>query len=273
MRFRQTLSGQEQSQFHEAAFDSCDAIVFIAPEWRHARLIDRRRRFRVLELLFLLQGRCRLARVVGDGSVQLSRRRGGGVVFECSSSCVVCRGRVRSLVLRHRHEREKETETEREFERENKKRRDHMQFNQTTLDRLWRDPNRLSMPTLHTAGLTGGRRRRRGDAIQDTTRGWPSWKRAFAVGHHSSIPNGGRPPFESEIGPASSLRRPPMQTSNSTSCCRRMEICCGKMGGRSAMEPWELSSKKMQKKRREKQATPSFPFLATSQVPLHKQRV
>lgn len=72
-----------------------------------ARLIDRWRRFRVLELLFLLQGRCRLARVVGDGSVQLSRRRGGGVVFECSSSCVVCRGRVRSLVLRHRHEREK----------------------------------------------------------------------------------------------------------------------------------------------------------------------
>lgn len=88
-----------------------------------ARLIDRWRRFRVLELLFLLQGRCRLARVVGDGSVQLSRRRGGGVVFECSSSCVVCRGRVRSLVLRHRHEREKETETEREFERENKKKK------------------------------------------------------------------------------------------------------------------------------------------------------
>lgn len=135
-----------------------------------------------------------------------------------------------------------------------------MQFNQTTLDRLWRDPNRLSMPTLHTAGLTGGRRRRRGDAIQDTTRGWPSWKRAFAVGHHSSIPNGGRPPFESEIGPASSLRHPPMQTSNSTSCCRRMEICCGKMGGRSAMEPWELSSKKMQKKKEERnKQRPPFP--------------
>lgn len=129
-----------------------------------------------------------------------------------------------------------------------------MQFNQTTLDRLWRDPNRLSMPTLHTAGLTGGRRRRRGDAIQDTTRGWPSWKRAFAVGHHSSIPNGGRPPFESEIGPASSLRHPPMQT------CRRMEICCGKMGGRSAMEPWELSSKKMQKKKEERnKQRPPFP--------------
>lgn len=236
------------------------------------RLIDRWRRFRVLELLFLLQGRCRLARVVGDGSVQLSRRRGGGVVFECSSSCVavVCEAWCCGTVTR-----EKRRQRQRESLREKtKKRRDHMQFNQTTLDRLWRDPNRLSMPTLHTAGLTGGRRRRRGDAIQDTTRGWPSWKRAFAVGHHSSIPNGGRPPFESEIGPASSLRHPPMQTSNSTSCCRRMEICCGKMGGRSAMEPWELSSKKMQKKRRrEKQATPSFPFLATSQVPLHKQRV
>lgn len=66
----------------------------------------------------------------GDGSVQLSRQ-GGGRVFECSSSCVVCRGRVRSLVLRHRHEREKETERdrEREVERENKKKRDHMKFN------------------------------------------------------------------------------------------------------------------------------------------------
>lgn len=121
------------------------------------------------------------------------------------------------------------------------------------------------MPTLHTAGLTGGRGRRRGDAIQETTRGWPSWKRAFEVGHHSSNPNGGRPPFEIWSCFISSTP-PPMQTSNSTSCCRRMEICCGKMGGRSAMEPWELTSKKCPKKKRERETSnaASFPFLATS---------
>lgn len=89
-----------------------------------ARLIDRWRRFRVLELLFLLQVVVDLPASWGTARFNcLDDGGGGGVVFECSSSCVVCRGRVRSLVLRHRHEREKETETEREFERENKKKK------------------------------------------------------------------------------------------------------------------------------------------------------
>lgn len=106
------------------------------------------------------------------------------------------------------------------------------------------------MPTLHTAGLTGGRGTQTG-----TGTGTPFRRRQEA-----GLPGNGHsrwaiiPAFP--MGASTfrnwscfiSLRHPPMQTSNTTCCCRRMEICCGKMGGRSAMEPWELTSKKCKKK-------------------------